>query len=101
MKDLTKQKKLFDGCTVKDFFQLINGYDESTIVKLNIAKFVMSTFNGSNFIIKTKDSDIGRLVSNKQEQLSFVEELIRQFEIDEEYELCAELTTIKTKLTAN
>lgn len=94
-------ENVFDELSIDEFLLSLNKYDNPGLIKTRLAEFVVSTFDGINYMLKTKIDDKGKLITNKYEKTEFINKILLHCEKSEEYELCAALVEIKEKIEKN
>lgn len=90
--------KIFNEFTVQKFLDSLLNYKDPDMLKVELARFVISTFDGVSFMLKTKESDPGRSVIDVNEQLEFIAAVLLHCEKMEEYEICKELTEVRNAI---
>jgi predicted RNA-binding protein YlqC (UPF0109 family) len=91
-------EKVFKHLTIDEFLLSLNEFDNPDLIKIKLSEFVIDTFDGQNFMLKTKPSDKGKLITNSTEKVDFIDKMVSFCESREKYELCAELTRIRKNI---
>lgn len=94
-------EKVFKNSSIEKFLSSLNELENPNLIKTKLAEFIVTTFDGTNFMLKTKITDEGKLLTDELEKIEFITRILSHCEVVQEYELCADLLLIKNKLSNN